>query len=72
MTIIDVTAIEATARKEIAEEITKTAVVRLKELYSKREKALLVLRNIEKEITAYKTDILENAVYESAGVDTKA
>lgn len=69
MALIDVNAIEEQARKEMAEEITETAVAKLKELYSKREKALLVLKNVDREIESYKADIAENAVYQSAGVD---
>lgn len=68
MVAIDVNAIEEQARKEISKEITDTAVTKLKELYAKKEKALLVVRNIEREITAYKADIVDNAVYSSAGV----
>ena len=69
MALIDVNEIERKAREEISKEVTDTAVTKLKELFTKREKAALVLRNIEKEIAAYKADIADNAVYESAGID---
>lgn len=70
MVAIDVSAIEEQARKEISKEITDTAVTKLKELYGKREKALLVVRNIDREIEAYKADIVDSAIYKNAGVTT--
>lgn len=70
MALIDVKEVEATAKKEIAEEVKKTAVGKLKELYGRREKAQLALRNIEREINSYLADVADLAVYETAGVDT--
>jgi hypothetical protein len=70
MTLIDVKAVQEQARKEISEEVTKKAVEKLKDLYSRREKAQLVLKNIEREIDGYLAEITELTVYESAGVDT--
>ena len=67
---IDIDAIEKQAQQEMSEEIVATAVEKLKDLYTKREKALLIVHNIDKEIVAYKIDIAENAVYESAGINT--
>ncbi len=69
MTVIDVNAIEAQARKETSEELTKVAVGKLKDLLAKREKALLVVRNIDREIEVYKADIVDNAVYANSGIE---
>lgn len=69
MIAVDVNEIERKARQEMADEVTENAITQLKALYTKREKASLVLRNIEKEISAYKQDIADNSVYESAGVN---
>ena len=70
MTLVDVKAIQETARKEIVEEASKTAVEKLKELYRKKEKAALVLKNIDREIDSYLADVTELVTYEQAGVDT--
>lgn len=70
MTLIDVKAIQDAARKEIAEETTKAAVAKLKELYARKEKAALVLRNIEREIDSYLADVSELTVYAAAGINT--
>jgi hypothetical protein len=69
MILIDVKGIKEAARKEIAEEAAKQAVEKLKELYRKKEKAALVLRNIDREIDSYLEDISENITYEDAGVE---
>ena len=70
MTLIDVKAVQETARKEISEETSKAAVEKLKGLYRMREKAVLAVKNIEREIAAYLEDIADATTYESAGVDT--
>ena len=70
MTLVNVNEIERLAKKEIAEETSKEAVKKLKELYRSREKAMLVLKNLDKEIEGYLASISENQVYESAGIDT--
>lgn len=67
--MIDVKEVEALAKKEIAEETAKTAVNKLKDLYRSRERAALVLRNIDREITAYLADVSDNTIYEGAGVN---
>lgn len=72
MSLIDVKQIEAQAKKEIGEETSKAAVDKLKGLYRTREKAVLALKNIDREIAGYLADVSTNAVYESAGVDTTA
>jgi hypothetical protein len=69
MGLIDVKAIQEAARKEIAEETTKTAVAKLKELYARKEKAALVLRNIDREIDSYLADVSELTVYTAASVE---
>lgn len=70
MTLVDIKEVEALAKKEIAEENSKKAVSKLKELYRQREKAHLVLRNLDREIENYLADISDNLIYESAGVET--
>ncbi len=69
MALLDVKAIQKEAKKEILEERTDAAKSKLKELYSKKEKAVLVVRNIDREIDNYLNDIAENATFLSAGVD---
>jgi hypothetical protein len=69
MSLIDVKQIQAEAKKELAEEQTKRAKEKLKELYQRREKAQLCLKNIDREIESYLNEVAELAVYESAGVD---
>lgn len=66
---VDINQIKSTAIKEMAEERTKVAVKMLKELCSKKEKAQLVVRNIETEILSYEKEISDNLTYLSAGVD---
>jgi hypothetical protein len=70
--LIDVKQIQAEAKKELAEEQTKRAKEKLKELYQRREKAQLCLKNIDREIESYLNEVAELAVYESAGVDVTA
>jgi hypothetical protein len=70
MTLVDVKAIEQQAKKEIAEETSKAAVNKLKELYRHREKAALVVKNLDREIDGYLAEVSEATIYESAGVDT--
>lgn len=48
--MIDVKKAVSEAKKEIAEENLKRAVVKLKELYRKRELAQVALHNIDREI----------------------
>lgn len=68
--MIDVKEIQKKAKQELSQERSEEAVEKLKELYQKREKALLIVKNIDREIEGYLVDIGENTVYESAGVDT--
>lgn len=70
MTLVDVKAIEQQAKKEIGEEASKAAVNKLKELYRSREKAALIVRNLDREIQNYLADVSDGTIYESAGVDT--
>lgn len=70
MALIDVKAIQEKARQEITEERSKQAVEKLKELYAKKEKAQLVLRNVDREIESYLADVSDLTTYEAAGVDT--
>lgn len=69
--MIDVKEVQKKAKAEIAEQATKIAVNRLKELYEKLEKSQLVTRNIQREIDSYLADIKDMTTYESAGVDVK-
>lgn len=69
MSLIDVKQIQAEARKELCDEATEKAKKRLKELYQTKEKAQLALRNIDREIESYLSEVSELATYESAGVD---
>lgn len=69
MTLIDVKAIQDEARKELCAEATEKAVSRLKQLYQTKEKAQLVLKNIDHEIESYLNEVSELATYEAAGVD---
>lgn len=68
MGLVDVKNIEKQARQELVEEQSKVAVERLKDLYQRREKAALVLKNIERDIEKYLADISELVTYEQAGV----
>ena len=72
MPLIDVKTIQAEAKKELAEEAMKKAKEKLKDLYQRREKADLCLRNIDREIESYLNEVAELTVYESAGVDVSA
>lgn len=69
MTIIDVKRIEAEAKKQICDEATEAAIKKLKELYVRRDKAALVLANVEREIEMYLKEVAETSVYRLAGVD---
>lgn len=69
MALLDVKEIEKQARKEINEERSKVAVGKLKELYTRKEKAVLVLKNVEREIDAYLAEVADLTTYEEAGVD---
>lgn len=72
MSLIDVKTLQEEARKEIADEATKIAKDKLKDLYQKREKAQLVVRNIDREIDSYLNEVSELATYEKAGVDVSS
>lgn len=67
--LLDVKEIQATANKELADEVAKEAVGKLKELYTKKAKAELVVKNIDREIAGYLGSIEESSLYKSAGVD---
>jgi len=69
MVPLDVNEIANTAKREMAEERTKEATKALKELYAKKEKAELIVRNIQREIDNYLKEVSELSVYASAGVD---
>ena len=70
MSLVDIKEVEKLAKKEIVEETQKVAVEKLKELYRRKEKAVLVVKNLDREIAGYLNDISELTIYESAGVDT--
>lgn len=57
------------AKKEVVEEYEAEAVDQLKVLYRRKEKAQLALKNIDREIDNYLSDIEENAVYKDAGLE---
>jgi hypothetical protein len=69
MALIDVTAVQKEARKELTDEAMKKAKERLKTLYQTEEKAVLALKNIRREIEAYLAEVADLTTYESAGVD---
>jgi hypothetical protein len=69
MTMMDVKAVQAEARKELVEEATKKAKEALKEKYRVLEKAKLAVRNLERDIESYLNEISDLATYEAAGVD---
>lgn len=69
MVLIDVKAIQENARKELCEEATEKAVGKLKELYQTREKAQLALKNIDRQIETYLSEVSELATYGAAGID---
>ena len=69
MTLVDVKAIADQAKKEIHEESSKAAVEKLKDLYRQKEKAQLVVRNLERQIDGYLADVADNLTYQSAGID---
>lgn len=70
MALIDIKGIQAQAKKEIVEETSKKAIEKLKELYRQQEKARLVLKNLDREIAGYLSEVADNVTYEDAGVDT--
>lgn len=69
MTLIDIKALEQKAKAEIAEEASKAAVEKLKTLYRTREKAVLALKNIDREIAGYLADVADNVTFSQAGCD---
>lgn len=69
MALLDISGIQKKAREEINAERTKTAVERLKELYTRHEKAALVVKNLQREIDNYLAEIHELTTYEAAGCD---
>lgn len=70
MPLLDVKEVQAQAQKENREEAMSAAKERLKELYRRKEKADLVVKNTDKDIARYLQEISELVVYEAAGVDT--
>lgn len=69
--MVDVKSLEAKAKEEIAKEIEAEAIKKLKELYRSREKAMAVLRNIDREIAAYLADC-QTEVAATIGGEVKA
>lgn len=67
--LIDVKALQEEARKELCQEAMKRAKDKLKLLYQTREKAALSLKNIDREIESYLSEVSELTTYEAAGVD---
>lgn len=65
---IDVDTIREQAKKEVVDERTKLAVEKLKELYRAREKAVLLVQNIDRDIENYLSHVEESVTYMSAGV----
>lgn len=72
MPLIDTKRLQAEAQEEINKEAGIAAKNQLKELYRKREKAVLVLKNIDREIDSYLAQVAEMTTYEAAGVDVTA
>jgi hypothetical protein len=70
MGLLDIKAIQEAAKKEIAKEASEQAIEKLKELYRKKEKAQLIVKNIDREIESYLCDVSVTLTFESAGVDT--
>lgn len=68
---INVEAIKHQAKEELQEEATKQAKEKLKGLYLKKEKAALVLKNIDREIESYLSQVEELTTYAAAGVTTE-
>ncbi len=68
-TLIDVKEVQELAKKEISKEATAQAVANLKELYRRKEKAELVVKNLDRDIQNYLAQIAELSVYASAGVN---
>lgn len=62
MSLIDVKDAIATAKKEVAAELTGKAVEKLKNLYRKRDMAQVALANIQREITDEETRIGEGNI----------
>ncbi len=70
-TLLDIKALQDQAKAEIRDEVSKEAVSKLKELYRRREKAELVVKNITREIDSYLADVADNVTYREAGVDVE-
>jgi hypothetical protein len=66
-TKIDVDAIREQAKKEVVDERTKLAVEKLKELYRAREKAVLLVQNIDRDIENYLKHVEESVTHMTAG-----
>jgi len=69
MPLIDIKAIQSEAQKQINEEKHKEAVFRLKDLYLRKAKAELVIKNIDRDIENYLKSVQELVVYASAGCE---
>lgn len=69
MQSIDINALQEQAQQEMAQERTQQAKEILKSLYTREEKAKLALKNVQKDIKEYLSEIEELATYQSAGVD---
>lgn len=65
---VNVDEIKAQAKKEVVDERTKLAVEKLKELYRAREKAVLLVQNIDRDIENYLSHVEESVTYMTAGV----
>jgi len=60
--------VEERVLKERTEDMEAKATCVLKDLYARRDKAELALRNIIKDIEKVKAEMPDNLIYESAGV----
>lgn len=63
---VDIKALKQQAESEIAEEIQKVAVEKLKELYRSKAKALQVVKNLDREIDSYLSDVEAEVIHSSA------
>lgn len=66
--MIDAKQVQQEAQRQLVKEQMEGATEKLKELYSKREKAQLIVRNIDREIDTYLSEIGEAVIYQAAGV----
>lgn len=70
MPLIDVKQLQEEVRKELNADALEIAKDKLKTLYHTKEKAQLSLKNIERQIEAFLSEVSELATYEAAGVAT--